>query len=70
MIKAITDQGELDIETTEIEWSVEYDNQTWGTTSVIECADEAEARMFAGTLVNSRLMKQLVLISPKVEVAQ
>lgn len=68
MIKAITDQGELDIETTDIEWSVEYDNQTWGTRHVIECTDEAEARMFAGTLVNSRLMKQLILITPKVEV--
>lgn len=70
MIKAITDNGELDIETTEIEWSVEYDNQTWGTRNVIDCSDEAEARMFAGTLLNSRLMKQAVLITPKVEVAQ
>jgi hypothetical protein len=62
--------GEMLIESTEVEWDVEYDNQTWGTRNHIECTDEAEARAFANTLVNSRLITRTVLMTPWAEVAK
>lgn len=62
---------EVEIATTDVEWAVEYDNETYGTRCIIPCDDgESEARRFAEVLANSRLVCRQVFVGAWAEVAK